>query len=96
VYSHSILSAGQIPFILITVVLVINSLNVQSLVTVEPSDDLVKHIAIFLFGICFEFIITSVVKVAEEIFFGWFGDQLFAILLGVNYIPEPVVRRECE
>lgn len=91
-----ILAASKLPFVLLSVILVIDSLDVESLITVEPSDNLVKNIAISFFGVSFELLTTSVVKVAEEIFFRWFSDKFFTILLWIDYIAKTVVWWERE
>lgn len=93
-----ILATSKLPFVLLSVILVIDSLDIECLITVKPSDNLVKNIAISFFWVSFEFLTTSVIKVAEEIFFRWFSDKFFTILLWINYIAKTVVwwQREWE
>jgi len=44
-----ILATSKLPFVLLSVILVIDSLDIECLITVEPSYNLVKNIAISFF-----------------------------------------------
>lgn len=90
----SLLATGELALVLVAVVLLVDALDVEGLVAVEPADDVVEHVAVLLLGLGLELLVAGVVQEAEEVFLGRLGDELLAVLLRVDLVAEAVLGRQ--
>lgn len=94
VQSHLLFSSRQKSSVHVPVILGFASLDVQRVITVELADDVVEHVSIGLSAAGLEALLRSVVQLLEEVLLGWLGDELLAVLLGVQHVPEAILGRQ--